>query len=54
MPLIDCKVELSLSWDLNCVLTSLNGASKFTITDAKLSASIVTLSIDTMQNYQNY
>ena len=46
MSLINCKVELSLSWDPNCVLSNLVGASTFTITDAKLYVPIVTLSID--------
>ena len=46
MPLINCKVELSLTWDLNFVLTSLVGASTFTITDAKLYVPVVTLSIE--------
>ena len=44
MSLINCKVEFSLSWDPNCVLSSLVGASTLTITDAKLYVSIVTLS----------
>ena len=44
MQLINCKVELSLTWDPNCVLSNLVGASTFTITDAKLYASVVTLS----------
>ena len=42
MPLINCKVELLLSCDPNCILTSLDGASTFTITDAKLYFPIVT------------
>ena len=46
MLLINCKVELSLSWDPNCVLSNLVGASTFTITDAKLYVPIVTLSIE--------
>ena len=46
MPFINCKVELSLSWDPNCVLPNLVGASNFTITDAKLYVPIVTLSIE--------
>ena len=46
MLLINCKAELSLSWDPNCILTSLDGASTFTITDAKLYVSVVTLSIE--------
>ena len=46
MLLINCKVELSLSWDPNYILTSLDGASTFTITDAKLFVPIVMLSIE--------
>ena len=46
MSLINCKVELSLSWDPNCVLTNLVGDSAFTITDAKLYVPIVTLSME--------
>ena len=46
MPLISCKFELSLSWDPNCVLPTLVGASRFTITDAKLYVPIVTLSTE--------
>ena len=46
MPLINCKVELSLKCDLNCVLPNLVGASTFTITDAKLYVPIVTLSTE--------
>ena len=46
MPLINCKVELSLSWNPNCVLSNLVGPSTFTITDAKLYVPIVTLSAE--------
>ena len=46
MPLINCKVELSLSWDRNFVLSNLVGDLAFTITDAKLYAPIVTLWIE--------
>ena len=42
MPLINCKVELSLKWIENCVLTVANTAT-FKITDAKLYVPIVTL-----------
>ena len=44
--LVNCKVELSLTWNPNCVLSNLNGASTFTITDAKLYVPIVTLSTE--------
>ena len=48
MPLINCKVELSLKWTENGVLTVANNANKviFKITDAKLYVPIVTLSIE--------
>ena len=47
MPLINCKVELSLNWIEDCVLTTANNANKatFKITDAKLYVPIATLSI---------
>ena len=41
MRLINCKIELSLSLDPNCVLSNLVQASIFTITDAKLYVPIV-------------
>ena len=46
MPLIDCKIELSLKWKENCILSSAGTAATFTITDTKLYFP--------MQNYQNY
>ena len=48
MPLIKCKVELSLKWIENCVLTTTANANKttFEITDAKLYIPIVTLSAE--------
>ena len=46
MPLIICKVELSLKWDKNCILSSDDGNSVFAITDAKLYVPIVTLSAE--------
>ena len=46
MQLINCKVELSLTWDPNCVLSNLVGAYTFTITDAKYYVPIVTLSTE--------
>ena len=48
MPLINCKVELSLNWIENCVLTTSVNANKatFKITDAKLYVPVVTLSIE--------
>ena len=46
MPLINCRVELSLSWNENCILTGSAGNSTFTITDAKLYIPVVPLSIE--------
>ena len=48
MPLINCKVELSLKWIENCVLTTAANANKatFEITDAKIYVPIGTLSIE--------
>ena len=43
MPLINCKIELSLKWYERCLLTVAN-ATTFKITDAKLYVPIVTLS----------
>ena len=42
MPLINCKVEISLKWIENCMLTTATTAT-FKITDAKLYIPIVTL-----------
>ena len=46
MPLINCKVELSLTWDPNCALCTLAGALTFTITDAKPYVPIISLSTE--------
>ena len=43
MPLINCKVELSLEWYENCILSSAGTAAIFTITDTKLYVPVVTL-----------
>ena len=45
MPLINCKVELSLKWIERCLLTVANTAT-FKITDAKPYVPIVTLSAE--------
>ena len=46
MMLINCKVELSLTWDPICVLCNLVGASTFTLTDTKHYVPLVTLSTE--------
>ena len=45
MPLINCKIELSLKWYERCLLTVANTAT-FKITDAKPYVPIVTLSTE--------
>ena len=46
MPLINYKVEFSLGWYEECILSSAGTAATFTITDAKLYVPIVTLRIE--------
>ena len=46
MPLINCKIELSLKQDKNCIFSSEDGSSVFAITDTKLYVPIVTLSAE--------
>ena len=46
IPLINCKVELSLRLHENCVLSNVAGNSTFKITDAKLYVPVVTLSTE--------
>ena len=43
MSLINCKVELSLKWHENCILSSAGTAATFAITDTKLYVPVVTL-----------
>ena len=43
MPLINCKVEFSLKWYNNCILSSSGTAAIFKITDTKLYVPVVTL-----------
>ena len=43
MPLINCKVETSLKWIKNCILSNSGTAAAFKITDPILYISIVTL-----------
>ena len=47
MPLINCEVELILTWSDNCIIISTNIANQnptFTITETNLYVSVVTLS----------
>ena len=44
MRLINCEVNLTLTWSSTCVITNSNGAARFTITNTKLYVPVVTLS----------
>ena len=44
MPLINCEVNLILTWSSTCVITNSNGTGVFAITDTKLYVPVVTLS----------
>ena len=47
MPLINCEVNLILTWSANCVIVYTNVANQnatFTITETKLCVPVVTLS----------
>ena len=54
MPLINCEVNLILSWLAIYVIVSTNVANQgtsFTITETRLYVPVVTLSSKIMQNY---
>ena len=44
MPLINCEVNLILTWSKDCVISSATGETKFKITETKLYVLVVTLS----------
>ena len=48
MPLVNCKIDLELTWHKDCIISSVNAAANhvvsFMITDTKLSVPVVTLS----------
>ena len=44
MPLINCEVNLILTWSSTCVITNSTGAGTFAITDTKLYVPVVILS----------
>ena len=43
MPLINCEVNLVLTWSKDCVITNSTGAGKFQITETNLYVLVVTL-----------
>ena len=44
MPLINCEVNLELTWSKDCVISTATGETKFAITETKLYVPVVTLS----------
>ena len=50
MPLINCKVNLTLKWPKDCVITNSEGEGKLSITERKLYVSVAT-QVRIMQNY---
>ena len=44
MPLINCEINLTLTWSEDCIISSATGATKFKITDTKRYVPVVTLS----------
>ena len=44
IPLINCEVNLILTWSATCVISNSTGAGTFEITDTKLYVPVVTLS----------
>ena len=55
MPLINCKVELSLTWNENCVLAATSNANNATFNkiDTKLYVPVVTLSTEDRAKLSN-
>ena len=45
MPLVNCEVNLTLTWSKDYVITNSTGEGKFAITETKLYVPVVTLSI---------
>ena len=44
MPLINCEINLILTWSKDCVITNSTGEGKFAITETKVYVLVVTLS----------
>ena len=53
MPLINCEINLILTWSVNCIIVSTNVANQgatFSIADTKLYVPVVTLSTQDFEN----
>ena len=54
MPLINCKIDLSLKWIENCIVSNARTAATFKITDTKLYVPIVTLKTEDNTNLSKW
>ena len=43
MPLINCEIDVMLTWSVDCIITNSTGAGTFAITNTNLYALVVTL-----------
>ena len=50
MPLINCKVNLILTWSKDCVITNSTGEGKFAITETKLYTPVITLLLQQLKS----
>ena len=57
MPLINCEINLILTWSEDCIISSATGATKFKISYTKFYVTLckffVTLSTQDNENYYN-
>ena len=53
MCLINCEINLILTWSGDCAISFASGATKFKITDTKLYVPVVTYQLKTRQKYYN-
>ena len=51
MPLVNCEVNLILTWSRDCVITNSAGAGKFAIPETKFYVPVVTSSTQDNANY---
>ena len=54
MPLINCEINLILTWSANCGISEGNRVSTFAITDTNLYVPVVTLAKDNVKLLQEF
>ena len=50
MPLINCEINLILTWSTSCLITNSTGEGKFAISSTKLYVPVVILSTQNKAN----